>query len=53
MMDNECEPTGTSGKWEMLEEAKVGPIAMVMRRLERLGHVKGRDGTETSEQLQK
>ena len=31
---------------EILEEAKVEPIAMVMKRLEWFGHVKRRDETE-------
>ena len=31
---------------EIMEEAKVEPIAMVMRRLEWFGHVKRRDETE-------
>ena len=31
---------------KLLEEAKVGPIRMVMRRLEWSGHVKRRDETE-------
>ena len=31
---------------EILEEARVEPIAMVMRRLEWFGHIKRRDDTE-------
>ena len=34
------------GNEEILEEARVEPIAMVMRRMEWFGHVKGRDEIE-------
>ena len=47
-MDNVCEPTGTSEKNEVLEEARMESIAMVMRRrmLKWVGHMKRRDYSE-------
>ena len=47
-MGNGGEPDRTPEEWEILEEAKVEPIAMVMRRrrLEWFGHVKRRCETE-------
>ena len=47
-MGNGSEPVSTQGNEEILEEAKVEPIATVMRRrrMEWFGHVKRRDETE-------
>ena len=39
------------GNEEILEEARVEPIAMVMRRLEWFGQVKEETAQKTSEQL--
>ena len=47
-MGNGGEPVSTPGNEEIVEEAKVEPIAPVMRRirLEWFGHIKRRDETE-------